>query len=381
MMKSYQEINEKIRRGEAVVLTAEEVSRMAGSKTPAQVAKEVDVVTTGTFGPMCSSGMFMNVGHADPPIRMERIALNGVPVHAGVAAVDMYIGATSVHPENPRYGGAHIIEELISGKEILLEASGKGTDCYPLKEVKTKIDKHAVNEMILFNPRNAYQNYPVAVNNTGKTNHTYMGTLLPKLGNANFSTSGELSPLLNDPELRTIGIGTRNFLGGTTGYVSWNGTQFKTNVPRTTEGVPKVNAATIAVIGDAKEMTPEFIRAAYFEKYGVSIFIGIGIPIPVLDEEMAEKLMIRNEQIITQVVDYGTIHKPVLGEVNYQQLFSGEIEVQGKKVRTASMSSLLKARKIADILKQRITGGTFLLTEPLQPFPKDTSLNGLQIKS
>lgn len=379
-MKSYQEINEKIKKGTAVVLTAEEVSKLAETLTPAQVAKKVDVVTTGTFGPMCSSGMFLNVGHADPPIRMEEITLNGVPVHAGIAAVDMYIGATANHPSNPSYGGAHIIEELIAGKDIEIIAKGKGTDCYPLKEIKTRINKDNVNEMILFNPRNAYQNYPVAVNNTGRTNYTYMGTLLPKLGNANFSTSGELSPLLNDPELRTIGIGTRIFLGGTTGYVSWHGTQFKTKVPRTKEGVPTVNAATISVIGNAKEMSTEFIRAAYFEKYGVSIFIGIGIPIPVLDEDMAAKLMIRNEQIITKVVDYGTIDKPVLGEVNYKQLFSGEIEIAGKKIRTASMSSLLKARIIAEQLKAQITSGKFLLSEAVELFPKNTSLNSLEIR-
>ncbi|MFC2129615.1 homocysteine biosynthesis protein [Bacteroidota bacterium] len=379
-MKSYQEINEKIKKGTAVVLTAEEVSKLATEKSAAEIAKTVDVVTTGTFGPMCSSGMFLNVGHYDPPIRMEHITLNGVEVHAGVAAVDMYIGATACNPAKPTYGGAHIIEELIAGKDVELIASGKGTDCYPTQEIKTHINKSKVNEMILFNPRNAYQNYPVAVNNSGKIKYTYMGSLLPKLGNANYSTSGELSPLLNDPDLRTIGIGTRIFLGGTTGYVSWYGTQFKTDVPRTAEGVPTVNAATISVIGNAKDMSTDFIRAAYYEKYGVSIFIGIGIPIPILDEEMAKAVMIRNEQIVTKIVDYGNIDKPVLGEVNYKQLMSGEITLHDKKIKTASMSSLHKARIIADQLKGQIQSGSFTLTEPVEAFPKNTSLNSLEIR-
>lgn len=379
-MKTYQEINEKIKNGTAVVLTAEEVSRMAKENTAAEIAEKVDVVTTGTFGPMCSSGMFLNVGHTDPPIRMEQISLNGVEVYAGIAAVDMYIGASSVSNTNPAYGGAHLIEELIAGKDIELIAKGKGTDCYPSKEVKTHINKDTVNEMILFNPRNAYQNYPAAVNNTQKIKYTYMGSLLPKLGNANYSTSGELSPLLNDPEMRTIGIGTRIFLGGTTGYVSWYGTQYKTDVPRTEEGVPKVNAATLSVIGNAKEMSTDFIRAAYYEKYGVSIFIGIGIPIPILDEDMARKVMIRNEQIITKVVDYGSIDKPVMGEVNYAQLQSGEITLEGKKIKTASMSSLHKARVIAEMLKDQISKGSFTLTEPVEAFPRNTSLNSLEIR-
>lgn len=380
MKKSFQEINEKIKKGKAVVLTAEEVSDMGKDHSPAQVAEKVDVVTTATFGPMCSSGMFINTGHANPPIRMERATLNGVPVFTGIAAVDLYIGATENHPENPAYGGAHIIEDLIAGKDVELEAHGKGTDCYPLKDIKTTINRENINEMVMFNPRNAYQNYPVAVNTSNRIKYTYMGSLLPKLGNANYSTSGELSPLLNDPEMRTIGMGTRIFLGGTTGYISWHGTQFKTDAELNEHGVPVSNAATLAVIGDASKMSPEFIKAAYYEKYGVSMFVGIGIPIPVLDEEMAARLMIRNEQITTRILDYGDPDHPELGRTNYRELMSGEIELNQKKIKTASLSSLFQARKIADILKKQISEGTFLLTESVEMFPKNKGLNSLDIR-
>lgn len=380
MKKSFQEINEKIRKGDAVVLTAEEVADMGKDHSPAQVAGKVDVVTTATFGPMCSSGMFINTGHANPPIRMERATLNGVPVFTGIAAVDLYIGATENHPENPAYGGAHIIEDLIAGKDVELEAHGKGTDCYPLKDIRTTINRENINEMIMFNPRNAYQNYPVAVNTSNRIKYTYMGSLLPRLGNANFSTSGELSPLLNDPEMRTIGMGTRIFLGGTTGYISWHGTQFKTDAELNEHGVPVSNAATLAVIGDASKMSPEFIKAAYYEKYGVSMFVGIGIPIPVLDEEMAARLMIRNEQITTRILDYGDPDHPELGRTNYRELMSGEIELNQKKIKTASLSSIFQARKIADILKKQVSEGRFLLTEPVEMFPKNKGLNSLGIR-
>ena len=53
MKKSYEEINEKIRQGKAVVLTAEEVSQLARTLSPAEIVRRVDVVTTGTFGAMC----------------------------------------------------------------------------------------------------------------------------------------------------------------------------------------------------------------------------------------------------------------------------------------------------------------------------------------
>ena len=376
--KTYEEINEKIKSGKAVVLTAEEVSAMAKELSPAEIVKKVDVVTTATFGAMCSSGAFINFGHADPPIRMEKIRLNGVPVYEGLAAVDTYVGATACDPDNPKYGGAHVIQDLVDGKELELEAWGKGTDCYPRKHIKTKISKETVNEMFLFNPRNAYQNYNVAVNTTDKIKYTYMGSLLPNLKNATYSTSGELSPLLNDPEFRTIGLGTRIFLGGTEGYVVWPGTQFNTSKPKNEHGVPVSNSATIAVIGDLKHMSSEYLKAAYYEKYGVSLFVGIGVPIPVLDEDMARRLSIRNEQIETTVLDYGTIGNPVLGRVNYEQLRSGTIKVNGKKIRTAPVSSLAKARKIADLLKEKIQKGEFELVKPVMPFPKNTSLNGLK---
>jgi uncharacterized protein (DUF39 family) len=377
-MKTYQEINEKIKSGNAVVLTAEEVAEMAKEATPEEIAREVDVVTTATFGAMCSSGAFINFGHADPQIRMEKIRLNGVPAYEGLAAVDSYIGASAVNPDNPIYGGAHVIEDLINGKDVELEAWGKGTDCYPRKHIKTIINKNSVNEIFMFNPRNAYQNYNVAVNTTSSTKYTYMGTLLPNLRNATYSTSGELSPLLNDPEFRTIGMGTRIFIGGTTGYVVWPGTQFHTTKPKNEFGVPVSNSATLAVVGNLKEMNGDFIKAAYYEKYGVSIFIGIGIPIPMLDAEMARRVSINNSQIETSVLDYGTVGTPKLGQVTYEQLRSGTIKVKGKNIRTAPVASLATARRIADILKKQIQDGGFLVQEPVQMFPTNTSLKGLQ---
>jgi uncharacterized protein (DUF39 family) len=311
---------------------------------------------------------------------MEKITLNNVPAYGGIAAVDAYIGATETAMPHDTYGGAHVIEDLIAGKDVLLHASAKGTDCYPGTEIKTFVNKNTINEFTMFNPRNAYQNYNVALNSTSKIKYTYMGTLLPAFGNANFSTSGELSPLLNDPELRTIGIGTRIFLGGATGYVAWNGTQFNTGKPRNEHGIPVGNSATIAVIGDARQMSTRFIKAAYFEKYGVSMYVGIGIPIPVLDEDMAERVSVRNSQIETNMIDYGTGNFELLGRIDYEKLFSGTITVNGKKIRTAPMSSIKVAREIAEILREEIVKGRFFLTEPVSLFPKTSGLNKLEIR-
>lgn len=377
-IKTYEEINQKLKSGKAVILTAEEVSKMALTATPEEIVEKVDVVTTATFGAMCSSGAIINFGHANPPIRMEKIQLNGVPCYEGLAAVDSYIGAAACNPDNPKYGGAHVIQDLLDGKDVVLEAWGKGTDCYPRKHIKTKINIETVNEFTLFNPRNAYQNYNVAVNTTKKMVHTYMGTLLPNLRIATYSTSGELSPLINDPEFKTIGMGTRIFLGGTQGFVVWPGTQFHTTRPKNKLGLPVTNAATIAVMGNLKEMSSEYLHAAYLDKYGVSLFVGIGIPIPILDVEMAKRVSVNNSQIETSVLDYGTVGTPKLGQVTYEELQSGTIKVKGRNIRTAPVASLAKARKIANELKVWLQKGEFEVSKPVQMFPKNTSLNGLK---
>jgi len=271
------------------------------------------------------------------------------------------------------YGGAYILEELVAGKDVRLTATAYGTDCYPRKSLETYISLKDMNETVLFNMRNAYQNYNVAVNLSDKVIYTYMGVLQPKLGNANYCSAGQLSPLLNDPLYKTIGAGTRIFLGGGIGYVVGNGTQHNPNVPRTEGGIPKVTGGTLAVTGDLKMMSPKWLRGTSFTGYGVTLTIGIGVPIPILDEEILRYTMVRDEDILAQVVDYSEAYPQLipgnLGEVNYRQLKSGKITVKGKEIPTAGLSSYLKAREIAQTLKEWIEAGKFLLTKPVETLP------------
>ena len=378
--RTYEEINARIRSGEAVVVTAEEVIDLVREKGIERATEEVDVVTTATFGPMCSSGAFLNFGHSSPAMRMEKIRLNNVEAYGGLAAVDTYIGATAESEDRGwHYGGAHVICDLIDGKDVRLKATAKGTDCYPRKEIDTDINLSEMNEAYLYNPRNCYQNYAAAINTSGKRLFTYMGILAPNSKVVTYSTSGQLSPLLNDPLYRTIGMGTRVFIGGTQGYVAWRGTQFKSGVVRGENNIPKSPAGTLALIGDLRGMTTEYIQPAVYERYGTSMFVGVGIPIPILDEDMMRQVAVSDEEIYTSVFDYSIDGHPALCEVNYSQLRSGKIMVDGKEVKTASLSSLTKARKIADTLKAWIQKGDFLLQEPIETFPTDNTLNGITI--
>jgi uncharacterized protein (DUF39 family) len=384
MAKTIEEINEKIKKGKAIVFTAEEIIEYADQKGVKKASQEVDVVTTGTFGPMCSSGAYCNVGHTKPRIKLGggKTYLNDVPVYTGYAAVDFFLGATSMPDDDPRnkiypgkfaYGGAHVIEELVAGKDVSLTATAYGTDCYPRKTLETFISLKDMNEAVLLNIRNAYQNYNVAVNLSDRMIYTYMGVLQPKMGNANYCNAGQLSPLMNDPFYKTIGMGTRIFLGGGIGYIIGSGTQHNPDVKRTEGGIPKMTAGTLSVKGDLKLMSPKWLRGTSFTGYGVTLTVGIGVPIPILNEEILRFTMVRDEEIWAQVVDYSEAYPQFipgsLGEVNYSQLKSGKITVQGKEIPTSGLSSYLKAREIAQILKEWIETSKFLLTNPVEPIP------------
>jgi len=372
-IRTIEEINEKIRNGDAVILRADQMTQLVKEKGPEKAAQEVDVVTTGTFGLMCSSGVFMNFGHGDPPIKMQKVWLNDVEAYTGLAAVDAYIGATQLSETlGMEYGGAHVIEDLIRGHEIELKATAYGTDCYPRKEVETIITIHDLNQAIMLNPRNAYQKYNVATNSSNKTLYTYMGELLPKYGNVTYSGAGNLSPLSNDPDYETIGIGTRIFLGGTQGYIVSEGTQHS----------PGNNMGTITVSGDVKKMSPEFIRGATVPGYGTSLFVGLGIPIPILNVGLAKKTGLSDEELITNVLDYAVprLKRPILRQVSYAELKSGEIEIDGKMVRTSPLSSFKKAKEVAETLKTWIEKGEFLLTQPGETLPRERSFNPMPLR-
>ena len=380
--RTIKDINRKIKEGKIVVVTADEMADIVKRKGPRKAAREVDVVTTGTFSPMCSSGAFINFGHTKPAIKASHVWLNSVPAYAGIAAVDLFIGATEpaeddplnrVHPGQFKYGGGHVIHDLVAGKKVNLSATSYGTDCYPNREIKKKVTLADLPYALLLNPRNAYQNYNCAINLSKVTKYTYMGVLKPNAGNANYATSGQLSPLFNDPYYLTLGLGTKIFLGGAKGYIIGPGTQHNAYAKRGKNGVPLEPAGTLMVKGNLKEMDPKWVAGVSMLGYGCSLAVGLGIPIPILNEEMARFTGISDEEIFTRIIDYGNDYPQgqatSLGQVSYAELKSGMFRFNGQDVPSVPLSSYVRALEIAHILKGWIEKGEFLLTEPQEMLP------------
>ncbi|MBF2002956.1 MAG: homocysteine biosynthesis protein [Synechococcales cyanobacterium M58_A2018_015] len=379
------EINDKIQRQQVVVWTVEELKSKVAELGVAAVAQQVDVITTGTFEPMESSGAILNLGHTDPPIKIRQCWLDGVPAYSGFGAVDLYLGATQVtdyassigegndSEEFRERGGGHVIEDLVAGKAVHLRALGQVTDCYSRASFETTITRDTINQFYLFNPRNLYQNFIVGVNGGDRPLYTYLGPLQPHLGNAVYSNPGALSPLMNDPDLQLIGIGTRILLGGGIGYVAWEGTQHFPLQKRLPNRTPIGPAATLALIGDAKQMQPRWVRGCYFKSYGPSLMLGVGVPLPVLNEEVVVRCAVQDKDLVAPIVDFSIPRRvrPTFGLVSYAQLKSGRVTIDGKSVRTAPLASLYLSRQVALDLKQRIEAGEFTLTEPVAAIPND----------
>jgi uncharacterized protein (DUF39 family) len=383
-MRSIDEINHKIQHHQIVVDTAEAFKVRVQNQGVKAAAKAVDVVTTGTFEPMESSGAIINLGHTDPPIKLLECYLDGVPAYAGFGAVDLYLGASqpavaartgeNLDAEDTReHGGGHVIADLIAGRTVHLTATGHVTDCYPRATLDTTITRDTINQFYLFNPRCLYQNFIVGVNGGERPLSTYLGPLQPGLGNAVYSNPGALSPLLNDPDLEVVGIGTRIFLGGGIGYLAWEGTQHFPLQRRLPNRTPIGPAATVALIGDAKQMSPHWVRGCYFRGYGPSLMLGVGVPIPILNEDIAARCAVQDSDIMAPVMDFSIPRRvrPTFGLVSYAQLKSGTITIEGQAVRTAPLASLYLSRQIASELKQWIISGEFQLSAPVASLPGD----------
>lgn len=384
-MRTIAEINQKINNGTVVVWTVSELKQRVAELGVAKATQQVDVITTGTFEPMEASGAMLNLGHTDPPIKIRQCWLDGVPAYSGFGAVDLYLGASQAAETTGvneaadetirERGGGHVIEDLIAGKSVQLRAIGQVTDCYPRASFETTITRETINQFYLFNPRNLYQNFIVGVNGGDRLLYTYLGPLQPQLGNAVYANSGALSPLFNDPKLRVIGIGSRIFLGGGIGYVTWEGTQHFPLQKRLPNETPIGPAATLALIGDAKQMDPRWVRGCHFKQYGPSLMLGVGVPLPVLDEQVVAHCAVADHDLVAPVVDFSIPRRvrPTFGLVSYAQLKSGKIKIEGKTVRAAPLASLYLSGQVALELQAWIQTGKFTLTEPVAPIPTDRS--------
>jgi len=357
MKRSIDEINEKLKSRKATVIRADEMTKLVKEQGYKTAFNKVDVVTTGTFGAMCSSGVFFNFKHFNPPAKLQEAYFNDVRAYGGIATADVYLGVTEASKNNEKYGGAQVIEELIRGKSVKLISTANPSDCYPGNNINHMFKLEDLNQAIMLNPRNGYQKYNGAVNTSDKTLHTYMGKLSPAMQNVNYSGAGTLNPIMNDPDFETIGAGSNLFIGGDIGMIVGSGTQHS----------PANQFSTLMTTGNLKNMSVDFLRAAYIRGYGSTLFIGLGFAIPVLNDGIANKTGVADEDIAVDIIDFSvqSNNRPVIKTTDYRELRSGRVKIDGRDIRTSSLSSYSRAVKVAEHIKKMVLEGEYEMKLPI----------------
>jgi putative methanogenesis marker 16 metalloprotein len=321
--RTFSEIQEKIDQGEVVVLTAQEVcDRVRNGETLG--LNDIDVVTTATSALMSGTYAVLsfNVAEADTFTKAEKVWINTVPAQVGpcpnerIGILDLIVMGTQASKINPGYGAGDLFRELVLGEQVKVEIqTDEGqrlTSFTTLKEIP-----HAM----LHASRNAFKNY-LAFVNPGKTSVSTIFHSDKMNGNyeeMTFCGCGELNPLENDPELKTIGVGTKVLINGAQGFVTGPGTRSSSDKPNLTG------------IVDMHTMNPEFM-GGFKTGHGPDIITTWAVPIPVLDKEMLTHILKTDDQIPLNVVDVRS-RKPIF-EVTYGDVWGKTnhfVEFNGKK--------------------------------------------------
>ena len=120
-------------------------------------------------------------------------------------------------------------------------------------------------------------------------------------------------------------------------------------------------------------MRPEWLVGVSMLGYGCSLAVGIGIPIPIINEDMARFTAVSDDEIYAPVVDYSYEYPMATGkivqEVSYGDLKRGSVVVNGREIPASPLSSYSKAGEIAETLKTWIRKGDFTLGEAQMKLP------------
>ncbi|MCK9586321.1 methanogenesis marker 16 metalloprotein [Methanothrix soehngenii] len=316
--KEFSEILERIERSEAVVLTAEEVSRLVEKKDRSSL-EEVDVVTTATRAVMSGTYAILSFPVAEPGSfqRARNVWLNGISAQVGpcpnekLGVLDMVIFGTTHSRDRPDYGGGHLFRDLVEGKTIQVAVQ---TDEGGLLQAEVGLED--MPQARMFGSRHAFKNYSAFVNPGSRPVRTIFHArgFEPHCQGATFSGCGQINPLKCDPLLETIGIGTRILLNGAEGYVLGTGTRSSRDKPN------------LSGFADMHHMTAEYM-GGFVTGLGPECICSLAVPIPVTSPTILEEIARRDREIALPVNDINT--RTVIGQANYGDVWEDvDLEVE-----------------------------------------------------
>lgn len=381
MQRTYDEINEKIKTSKVEVLTAVEAKELIKEKGVDYFFNNVDVVIFASFEMNTNALLYLNFGQTDPLIYFLEAYINNVFAYPA-SPTDVALSCVEVSKDNFQYGGAHVVEDLVKGKDVYLKAIGKNLEVFPNKEFETWFNLKKVNQARLLLNQVINQNNIVATNAGDKDINSHMGTLIAHLENSTFNSSSYLNPLVNDPYCKTIGTGSRIWIGGGSGYVIGYGSNHNPLQKRNEYGIPIGPGITLSAIADLNSMNSKWVRGGFLKSFGPVLYVGVGVPIPILNKEIAEQIKITDDNIHTTIVDFSIPRraKPTFGQCTYAELRTSTVIINKKPTLSAPMSSMAYAFEICDLLKSLILNKNFYLCKPIESINMNTELKKLDAR-
>ena len=326
------EINQKIADGEANIYTAEEFKKLI-KKGDAPEFDEVDVVTCGTCGVMSGTAAILNFIVSDPGvfIRASEVYMNGVPAYAGpcpnewLGSVDVILHGTAHSIYDSSYGGGFLLKEILEGNPIDVRVeTAEG------KTIENTITKNDITRAQIIGARMAFKNY-TAFTNPGKDEVNSIFAAIPLEGNLRgltFSGCGDLNPLQNDIPHNVIREGRKVLLNGAVGYILGDGTRSSAEKPN------------LMLSADLCEMDPYYL-GGFKTSQGGEVYDTVAIPIPVLNEEIYNNLLVTDDMIDLPVADIRGRHLP-LDTTDYDKMWTGhDLRPQYDRVKCSSCDSCI----------------------------------------
>lgn len=294
MERSIEDIQKKINDKTAIVMTSQEVCDLI-EKGEEVKAKDVDVVTTATRAIMSGTYALLSFPVNAPFSfkRASKVFLNGVPAHVGpcpnesLGMLDLMVFGTAHSYREHNYGGGHLFRDMVERKTIDVSVI---TDDEETFETTVTLDEmpHAK----LYATRHTFKNYAAFVNCSAKSVNTifHATEFEPDMKTATFSGCGQINPLKNDPQLQTIGVGTRMLMNGAEGFVIGEGTRSSAEKPNMTG------------FADMHSMDPQ-LMGGFGTSAGPECIASWAIPIPVVNDSVLDAIIKTDEQTPMPVMD------------------------------------------------------------------------------
>ena len=339
-----------------------------------------DVVVAADAGFTDQASLHLSLGPTDPPIRFRDVALAGVSglASGGPGEVVLPIGGGLSEPA--RRGGASVLNALLEGKSIALDAGGENTPLHPRRDLHTHLGLSRIGCGRLLLHRAISENGIVCCSSREGHCPSPWGSLLGPHITALYSSRGAGSIGLTMPGLAMLGPGCAVLVAGAVGWVVGPGSGHQPNIRRQESGHALTPGATAAVSVDLHDLNPRWIRSCFFPGHGSALMVAIAAAVPLLNRVIAEQAAAGQEQLKAPVLDVAIPRrlKPALGSVSYAELASGHISVQGHKLRCAPAHSHRLAAEISKDLIHRLEQNRFPLRLPWQPLAERSTLMPLE---